>query len=185
MHRPGSELWLCPVSCLGAGWGGLDGLTLGLFRSVKHPISPQLLSSSGASGGEGRQSMGRPDFWTGAGKAGEAGANSFPRHDGQLGRWLSARRSERGHGRAAAESGATDGALRGRGVLHAPHDRRARERDAGSIRRLRAGFVSVLRHRGSGRPCNSHMNEGAARTDPHWSETPQDQNCSELVPARS
>ena len=54
---------------------------------------------------EGRQSMGRPDFWTGAGKAGEASANSFPRHDGQLARWLSARRSERGHGRAAAESG--------------------------------------------------------------------------------
>ena len=88
-----------------------------------------------------------------AGKAGEAGANSFPRHDGQLGRWLSARRSERGHGRAAAESGATDGALRGRGVLHAPHDRRARERDAGSIRRLRAGFVSALRHR---RACRLH-----------------------------
>ena len=126
-------------------------------RSVKHPISPQLFSSSGASGGEGRQSMGRPDFWTGAGKAGEAGANSFPRHDGQLGRWLSARRSERGHGHAAAESGATDGALRGRGVLHAPHDRRARERDAGSIRRLRAGFVSALRHRRACRPHDSRI----------------------------
>ena len=39
VHRPGSELWLCPVSCLGAGWGGLEVLHLG-FWLVWPPFTP-------------------------------------------------------------------------------------------------------------------------------------------------